>query len=200
MRVFYFLAYLLQGVSRKISHKLVDFSCKSQVEFGKSVRFTKTARVENSSRKIESIKLGDNVLIEGRLLVFKNGGSIAIGDNSYVGNGANIWSRNKIIIGKNVLISHNVDIIDTNSHEIDHKERMDNYLKNQTSAVFHDENVATAPIIIEDNAWISFGVKILKGVTIGKGAIIGAGSIVTKDVEPFSLVVGNPAKVVKKLK
>lgn len=44
-----------------------------------------------------------------------------------------------------------------------------------------------------------FNVGILKGVTIGKGAIIGAGSVVTKDVEPFTIVAGNPAKIIKRL-
>jgi acetyltransferase-like isoleucine patch superfamily enzyme len=60
-------------------------------------------------------------------------------------------------------------------------------------------NVDSAPIIIEDHVWISFNSIILKGVTIGKGAIIAAGSVVTKDVAPFTLVAGNPAKLIKHL-
>jgi acetyltransferase-like isoleucine patch superfamily enzyme len=60
-------------------------------------------------------------------------------------------------------------------------------------------NVDTAPIIIEDHVWISFNVIVFKGVTIGKGAIIAAGSVVTKDVAPFTLMAGNPAKPVKTL-
>ena len=55
----------------------------------------------------------------------------------------------------------------------------------------------TKPVIIEDDVWIGTRVTILKGVTVGKGAIIGACSVVTKDVPPHSIVVGNPAKVVK---
>ena len=53
-------------------------------------------------------------------------------------------------------------------------------------------------IIVEDDVWIGFGVTILSGVTIGKGAIIGACSVVTKDVQPFTIVCGNPAKEVRK--
>ena len=60
-------------------------------------------------------------------------------------------------------------------------------------------NVVTAPIIIEDYAWISYNVSILKGVKIGKGSIVAAGSVVTKDTPPFSIVAGNPAKVIKQL-
>ena len=56
------------------------------------------------------------------------------------------------------------------------------------------------PIVIEDDVWIGARVIILKGVTIGKGSIIGAGSVVTKDVEPYSIVGGNPAKLIRKRK
>ena len=52
-------------------------------------------------------------------------------------------------------------------------------------------------IIIEDDVWIGAGSIILSGVTVGKGAVIGAGSVVTKDVEPYTIVVGNPARKIK---
>lgn len=58
-------------------------------------------------------------------------------------------------------------------------------------------NVKSLPIIIEEYVWINYNVSILKGVRIGKGAIIGAGSVVLKDIEPFTVVAGNPAVVVK---
>ena len=60
-------------------------------------------------------------------------------------------------------------------------------------------NIITAKIVINDYAWINFNSIILKGVTIGEGAIVAAGAVVTQDVPPFTLVAGNPAKVVKKL-
>jgi maltose O-acetyltransferase len=52
-------------------------------------------------------------------------------------------------------------------------------------------------IKIEEDVWIGSGSKILMGVTIGKGAVIGAGSVITKDVLPYHVVIGNPAKTVK---
>lgn len=55
-----------------------------------------------------------------------------------------------------------------------------------------------APIIIEDHVWIGSKAVILKGVTIGRGAVVAAGSVVTKDVEPFTIVGGNPAQVIRK--
>ena len=60
-------------------------------------------------------------------------------------------------------------------------------------------SIITSPVIIKDNAWISFNVTILKGVTIGKGAIIEACSVVTKNINYFEVVAGNPAKVIRKL-
>jgi len=60
-------------------------------------------------------------------------------------------------------------------------------------------DIKSAPVVIEDHVWIGFNVAILKRVTIGKGAIIGAGSVLTEDVEPFTVVAGNPAKIIKRL-
>jgi galactoside O-acetyltransferase len=59
--------------------------------------------------------------------------------------------------------------------------------------------VATAPIRICDSAWLGFDVVVLKGVTIGEGAIVGARSVVTKDVPPWTIAAGNPARVVKEI-
>lgn len=55
------------------------------------------------------------------------------------------------------------------------------------------------PITVGDNVWIGAGVQVLPGVTIGHDSVVGAGSVVTKDVEPYTVVAGNPAKVIRKL-
>ena len=52
-------------------------------------------------------------------------------------------------------------------------------------------------VTIEDGVWVGCNVTILKGVTIGRGAVVGAGSLVTKDIPPYSIAVGNPARVIK---
>ncbi|MBL4677498.1 MAG: hypothetical protein JKY70_15040 [Mucilaginibacter sp.] len=57
--------------------------------------------------------------------------------------------------------------------------------------------MGTKPVIIEDNVWIGETVSVLPGVTIGKGSIIGASAVVTKNIPPYSIAVGNPAKVIK---
>ena len=55
------------------------------------------------------------------------------------------------------------------------------------------------PVTINDSVWICGGATIIPGITIGEGAVIAAGAVVTKDVEPYTLVGGNPAKVIKTL-
>jgi maltose O-acetyltransferase len=133
-------------------------------------------------------------------LVFPFGGKIQIGSNSYIGEGTRIWSAENIFIGNDVLISHNCNIIDTDSHEINYIERAERV--KSIVATGHPSQkgtVQTAPIYISDHAWLSYNVSILKGVKIGKGAIVAAGSVVTKDVADFTVVAGNPAVFIKNI-
>lgn len=88
--------------------------------------------------------------------------------------------------GNRVLIGPNVTIV-TELHE-----------KEITSR--RNGNVFTKPVTIEDDCWIGVGTTILPGVTIGKGSVIGAGSVVTRDIPPFSVAWGDPARVVKSVK
>ncbi|MBY0425425.1 MAG: acyltransferase, partial [Cytophagales bacterium] len=135
------------------------------------------------------------------LQLFGYGGEIRIGNNCYLGTNSKIWSGDSIHIGNNVLISHQVHIIDTTAHELDASERA-HYFSLSMNGQHKTEkgSLETRPIAIEDDVWINFNSIILKGITIGKGAIVAAGSVVTKDVPPYSVVGGNPAVVIKTLK
>lgn len=158
-----------------------------------------SSKIINYSEK-EKIFIGKNTHIRGELLVYPYGGGISIGDFTYVGDGTVIRAAERITIGNNVLIAHNVNIFDTDSHEINWKEREEGFKTIiEKGHPLSKGHIKTAAVVIEDNVWISYNVSILKGVRIGKGAIVAAGSIVTKDVEPFTLVAGNPAKFIKKL-
>jgi acetyltransferase-like isoleucine patch superfamily enzyme len=164
-----------------------------------SVILHPTARIDNMLCRPEAIIVGPHTHVRGQLLTFWNNGSIVIGQWCYIGDGTRIWSQSSISIGNYVLIAHLVDIHDTNSHPIDWKERR---LDTETILSGHyrtPTQTVSAPVIIEDDVWIGFKASIMKGVHIGRGAIISAGAMVTKDVEPWTVVAGNPARVIAEL-
>jgi len=74
----------------------------------------------------------------------------------------------------------------------------DNHAMDDTSRPMNTQGfVASSPIVIEDDVWIGAGVTVLPGVRIGRGSVIGAASVVTKDVPPWTVAAGNPARVVR---
>lgn len=146
----------------------------------------------------ETVTIGKNTHIRGKLLNYPCGGNIKIGDYCYVGEGCNIFSACNIEIGNNVLIAHNVDIFDHNTHPNDPVERHKHFKTIITKGHPAEKvNWNEKPVKICDNAWIGAKAIILKGVTIGECAIVSAGSVVTKDVQPYTIVAGNPAKKIK---
>ena len=118
--------------------------------------------------------------------------SIQIGNSVSIGEDAHITCINKIIIGNNVLMGKKVLITD-NAHGASEHNVLD-------IAPMSRPLYSKGPIIIEDNVWIGEKASILPDVHIGKSAIIGANSVVTKDVPAYSVVGGNPAKIIKKVK
>ena len=166
---------------------------------GKDVFISGDINFSNSSNDRNKIKIGRNSRIMGDLATFFKGGEIIIGDDCFLGPQSRIWATKKVQIGNRVLISHNVNIHDNNSHPIDWKLRHDEFLKFLETGIHQEVDLNSQDIIIEDDVWIGFNSIILKGVRIGRGAIIGAGSLVVKDVEPWTVNVGNPLKCIKKL-
>lgn len=167
--------------------------------FHSSVKFI--GNCENYRGDKSLIQIGENTVIIGELVIFPYGGKIEIGKNCYIGEGTRIRSANSIKIGNEVIISDDVNIYDTDAHSLNyvlrHKEFVEVVILNNLIKDAKDVDIQSAPVVIEDHVWIGFNLAILKGVTMGKGAIIGAGSVVTKDVEPFTVVAGNPAKIIK---
>lgn len=187
---FYFFKIL-----RYLETKSSSLYYRSIASIHPEAQLLKYARVENISQKKAAIKVGSNTIINGELLTFGHGGDIEIGEWCYVGEGSRIWSTVSIKIGNRVLISHNVNIHDTNSHPLNAQERHQHFVQIAQSG--HPRNIETLiskPIAIEDDVWIGFNSTILKGVTIGKGSIIACGSIVTKDIPPNSLFVHNQVR------
>ena len=112
-----------------------------------------------------------------------------------------IWQPWKLTMGAYACLSENVDCYTVDEIVIEAQATVSQGVK--LCSASHDISsrimeLTTSPIHIGENAWVAGWSIILPGVTIGEGAVVGAGSVVTKDVEPWSVVVGNPAKFIKK--
>lgn len=154
---------------------------------------------ENTGNK-ENVIIGAHCTLGVKMQVFF-GGKVTIGNNTYIGTQTIIQSKVSVSIGNNVMISNNVLIVDNNNHPTDPAMRLkmcacEDFMNDELWSWKYAES---NPVVIEDNVWIGRDSRILKGVTVGKGSIVALGSIVTKDVPPYTIVAGNPAKVVKHL-
>ncbi|CAN1212237.1 Putative acetyltransferase [Tumidithrix helvetica PCC 7403] len=158
------------------------------------------ASIANNLQDPNAIEIGEFSHIKGELLTFGHNGKIKIGKYCYLGEQSRIWSAQEILIGDRVLISHNVNIFDNDTHPISAKARHEQF--KQIITVDHPKVISLRekPILICDDALIGCMVIILKGVTIGEGAIVGAGSVVTKDVPAWTIVAGNPARVIREIR
>jgi len=117
-----------------------------------------------------------------------------IGRGSYTGTNTIIWDAT---IGKYCCIAWNVSI-GSGSHNYNNVSLYNNYWYKRTFGIDLEDERTSTKTFIGNDVWIGAGANILSGVHIGNGSVIGAGAIVTKDVEPYSIVVGMPAKVIKK--
>lgn len=168
---------------------------------GDSSVFYPTAHVVNSSGNPVDVTVGRHTHVRGELLTFGHGGRISIGDFCYVGEGTRIWSARAITVGDRVLISHNVNIFDNDTHPIaSPPARHSQFQDIIEGRATLDIDLNEAPVLIGDDVLIGCQSIIISGINVGKGAVVGAGSVVTKDVPPYTIVAGNPARVVRVLK
>jgi len=166
------------------SHGDGNFEISQFKKIGENVIFEKDVKVWHP----ENIEIGSNVYIghNSHIKGYHNN-TLKIGDFSWIGQQCFLHAGGGIEIGKHVGIGPAVKILtlqhinleDTKIPIIEHKQE---YKK----------------VIIEDDVDIGVGAIILPGIKIGKGSVIGAGSVVTKDVEPYSIMVGNPARLLRK--
>lgn len=117
---------------------------------------------------------------------------IIIGDNVYINYNSHIGAINKISIGNGVLIGSGVLITDHNHGKLDSISELE--IRPGARRLY-----SKGQVTIGDNVWIGENAAILAGVTIGTGAVIACNSVVTKNVEQFTIVGGNPAKIIKTL-
>lgn len=132
------------------------------------------------------IEIGTNVYIGHRTIL--NGyyrGFIRIGSNVWIGQNSFLHGAGGIIIGNNVGIGPNTSIL-TSAHA-----------EEGPSVPILFSRLDFAPVVLEDDCDIGLGSILLPGVTIGRGAQVGAGAVVTRDVEPYSVVAGVPARMIR---
>ena len=143
---------------------------KKYISIGKKVTFFNGARIEAVSKK-------GNQLFTPKLIV---GNNTSFEQNLHLTFAGNLSIGNNCVITGNVMIS---DIV----HSYDTVDR--NILLN---------DIVVKPVKIGDNCFVGYGAQILPGVSLGNNCIIGAGSIVTKSFDSYSMIVGNPAKLIMK--
>lgn len=124
-----------------------------------------------------------------RSIIFARAGAKVILEDDVRMSGVTIYSRESIRIGKHTSIGGNVKIFDHDFHPIDPQERLEH----------PNSGMKTKPIDIGENVFIGANVIILKGSKIGNNCVIGAGAVVSGTFEDNTVIVGNPAKVVRKL-
>lgn len=145
------------------------------------------------NKVVGSLYVGENACLcvdafdvyAGSRINVNQGAKLTLG-SGYMNHDCVVDCFDSITIGHHVVISERVVLRDSDNHAI---AVSGNEAGNETKV--------TAPIVIGDHVWIGMNVIVLKGVTIGEGAVVAAGSVVNKDVPPYCMVAGVPAKVIK---
>lgn len=120
---------------------------------------------------------------------------LTIGDKVIIG--ANCWIACNGSIGDGVLMSSHVGIVGKHDHDPSAKGVLISEAPWIYEAAANDRD-ARHSITIESDVWIGFGAKLMSGIVVGRGSIVGAGAVVTRDVEPYSIVAGNPARKIRR--
>ena len=193
--------WFLRGCIRRISWfrsaGLAFIGPKVKVYYGSGLSvgkdFVAERGCEINCKCKRGIVFGDKVTIGSYALIRPSniyGGDIGeglkVGDNSNIGPYSYIGCSGFISIGDNVMISPRVSLFAENHNFSSKKIPM------------KEEGVTKRDITIGNDCWIAANSTVLAGVKIGDGVIVAAGSVVTKNVEPFTIVAGNPAKIIKR--
>lgn len=133
----------------------------------------------------KNFTLGQNGIIDCTGVIKELGESLEIGDNVGISPNFTIFVRGRVQIGNNTIIGPGVTVV------------AENHVAEDINTVIRKQGTTRKGISIGENCWIGAGVTILDGVSVGDGAVVAAGAVVNKDVEPFTIVGGVPAKLIK---
>lgn len=169
--------------------RLILALVNAQVRLRGRVRVPLSVRLAGKLRLVGAgcVTLGESITLVGTIVpiefVTHGKGEIIVGEHTYINYGTSISAHDRVTIGRHCLLGHYAFISDNNEHGL----------------VIRDAKPQSVPVMIDDHVWIGSRVIILPGVHIGHHAVVGAGSVVTKDIPPYSLAVGNPARVIRTL-
>ncbi|WP_020676385.1 acyltransferase [Geopsychrobacter electrodiphilus] len=190
-------------LNKQISQRVTLFNLNANI--GENFKLEGDVRIKNESGNPDQIVIGDNCKISASRITCKSGGFIEIGNYSVLQDGSSLLCLENIRIGSFTGIAAGTTIIDNNTHAIGIEKWVRHRIRVAPGGEGYSglgngwEESESAPIVIGDGVWVGTDCTILKGVTVGDGAIIARNSVVTKDVAPFTVVAGNPAKKVKDL-
>lgn len=140
-------------------------------------------------RQWSDVAIEKNVGLDDGVVLLCSGelrrGKILIRSGTYINRYTMLDAHQRIEIGRDCMIGPHCYITDG-----DHGTKM--------GLPINKQPMKAVPVVIEDEVWLGAGVIVLKGVRIGQGAVVGAGSVVTKNIEPFTIAVGVPARVVSR--
>ncbi len=158
----------------------VEITEPAKLQVGEGVEIRSHARIRGA------VSIGDHSSIREYTLLDARDGSIEIGAHCSVNDYCVIYGHGGVTIGDDVRMATHIVVV-----AADHRFEDPN-------VPIREQGVEPKPIKIGDDVWIGANACILGGVEIGGGCVIGAGAVVAESLEPFSVVVGNPARVVKK--
>ena len=187
-------------IMRKLAEKLLQARARYVLNRHSQVSIAATAKINYrgiARHPPSRFVIGDGSIFEGKIASSKEGSVVKIGSNTFVGN-STLVCANKIEIGDDVLISWGCTIIDNDSHSLEWADRMHD-VREWYFGRKNWRQIKIAPIMIMNNAWIGFNSIIIRGVKIVEGSVVGCGSVVTRDVPNYTIVAGNPARVLRQL-
>lgn len=197
------LKYIKNTYAQKRHDSIVRY-CHSIATIGENFELGPEGLICNESEDPSRIVIGNNCRLNGNITSTSEG-IVNVGNFSTIQSGVRIRCVKSIQIGSFTGIAGSAIVTDNNTHRtdiegwIEHRIRVAPGGKGYSGFGFGWEESDCAPVTIGDGVWIGANAMILKGVTIGDGAIVASCSVVVKNVEPFTIVAGNPAKKVKQL-
>jgi acetyltransferase-like isoleucine patch superfamily enzyme len=156
------------------------------------------ARIERRENGKGTVIIGRDCVIYGLLAVETDNSVIRIADNVFINTGTFLDCVQSITIEDDVMIAYNCVVADSDNHSMRYSVRKDD-LRRLRQRRYDWRTAKTIPIHICKGAWIGACSIILKGVRVGVGAVVGAGSVVTKDVPDWTIVAGNPARILRQI-